>query len=118
MMIVAGLLAVVPFVLMRQSPEARAANRIRAAYYKAQEPLFRVGANELDANRFAVDLKAIDLEGAPADVEAAMIRMIAAVDHANETRWKNGDTNAANEWVATGKRDLLRALDRWRGQPF
>lgn len=28
------------------------------------------------------------------------------------------DINAANNRVADRKRDLLRALDRWRGQPF
>jgi hypothetical protein len=63
-------------------------------------------------------LRAIDLTGAPDDVEQTMIALIAAVEANALERRLAGNTNAANDRVAFAKRDLLRALDRWRGQPF
>jgi hypothetical protein len=112
----AAALIFVPFLLTRQAPEAKAANRIRDAYLAAERSVLRPSSGMREAERFLGKLKEIDTGSAPEDVQRAMTLMISAV----EARVYNpkADANAANERIATAKKDLIRALERWRGQPF
>ena len=108
----------VALILPRLRPTANAANSIRAAYHRAEQPVLRPGSGLPEVDQFARDLRAIDLTGAPRDVRDAMDAMIAVVEHNAIVRRSGGATNEANDLVACRKRDLLRALDRWRGQPY
>ena len=47
-----------------------------------------------------------------------MARMISVVEANLQTRQSGGNVDAANDRVADAKKDLIRALEKWRGQPF
>ena len=47
-----------------------------------------------------------------------MTSMVSAVEANTHVRRLGGDTNAAKDRVAAAKKDLIRALEKWRGQPF
>ena len=70
------------------------------------------------SREIALDLKGIDLTGAPQDVRETMAAIIRAVEENATVRRTGGDTNAANDKVAFAKRDLLRALEKWREKPY
>ena len=119
LIIIIGIIAMLAaLILPRLRPTADASNRIRAAYHKAEAPVLRPGSDLPEDDQFARDLRAIDLKGAPDDVEGAMNALIVAVEANAVDRRTGGNTNAANDRVALAKRDLLRALDGWRGQPY
>ena len=109
-------------ILPRLSPTANASNRIRAAYNKGEQPVLKPGSDSPEVDQFARDLRGIDLTGAPDDVERTMSALIVAVEaNAVDRRLAQRmqvDIEAANNRVADRKRDLLRALDQWRGQPY
>src|SRR5688572_12882008 len=94
-------------ILPRLRPSADAANRIREAYSRAEEPVSRPGSDLPEVDQFARDLKGIDLTGAPQDVRETMAAIILAVEGNATVRRTGGDTNAANDKVAFAKRDLL-----------
>jgi hypothetical protein len=71
-----------------------------------------------EVERFLHRLNVIDTADAPQDVQRAMTVMVSAVEANAHVRRTHGNTNAANQRVATAKRDFLRALEKWRGQPF
>ena len=108
----------VALILPRLRQTADAANRIRAAYHRAEAPVLRPGSDLPEVDQFARDLRAIDLTGAPDEVERTMNALIVAVEANAVDRRTGGNTDAANERVALAKRDLVRALDKWRGQPY
>jgi hypothetical protein len=118
--LLASVLILVPFFLSRQRPEAKAANRIREQYLAAETWILARGNNPRweDVDEFLGKLKSIDVTGAPADVERAFLLFTAAVE-AN-VRWRTLGVNVteSNEHVAERKREFVRALDRWRGEPF
>jgi hypothetical protein len=119
LIITIGVLAMLAAVVLhRFRPTADAANRIRADYYKAEAPVLRPGSGLSEIDQFARDLRAIDLAGAPVDVEKAMNAMIVAVEGNAVDRRMGWNTNAANDRVTNAKGDLLRAWSKWRGQPF
>ena len=47
-----------------------------------------------------------------------MALMISVVEANLAVRRTGGDVDTANDRVADAQKDLLRALDKWRGQPF
>ena len=123
LIIIIGALAMLAaLILPRLGPSADAANRIRADYLKAEAPVLKPGSDSPVVDQFARDLRGIDLTGAPDDVERTMSALIVAVEaNAVDRRLAQRmqvDIEAANNRVADRKRDLLRALDRWRGQPY
>ena len=73
-------LAVLPFLLWHQSPEAKAAQRIRAAVSEAEAPVHVPGSGTREAEAFAVSLKAIDQSGAAERLRSALRGYIAAVE--------------------------------------
>lgn len=99
-------------------PTADISNRIHSAYNEAEQPVLKLGSGLAEVDQFAQDLRTINMDGATQDVRDAMAAMINAVEENALVRRTGGDTNAANNKVAFAKRDLLRALDRWRGEPF
>jgi hypothetical protein len=117
--IIIGVFAMLTILILpRLRPTADASNRIRNAYHKAEAPVLRPGSDLPEVEQFARDLRAIDLSGAPDEVEKALNALIVTVEANAVDRRVGGDTNAANDRVAMAKRDLLRTLDKWRGQPF
>ena len=105
-------------ILPRMRAPADVSNRIHAAYNEEEQSVLKPGSGLAEVDQFARDLRTINLDGATQDVRDAMAAMIAAVEENAIVRRTGGDTNAANDKVAFAKRDLLRALDRWRGQRF
>ena len=101
-MTIAGLaviLSIAPFLLMRQSPEIKAANRIHKQYRTAEAPVLRPGSGVPDAEKFLVDLKAIDVADAPEEVQRSMARMISVVEANLAARQYGGDVDASNDHV-------------------
>lgn len=114
-----GILAMLAALFLpRLRPSADAANRIRADYYKAEAPVLRPDSGLPEIEQFGRDLRAIDMTGAPVDVERAMNALIVAVEGSIVDQKMAWNTNAANDRVAIAKHDLLRAWGKWRGQPF
>jgi hypothetical protein len=109
-----------PPLLIRQSPQARSANRIRNDYNAVEATLKRLGpdASWEQVDHFLGKLKGIDVADAPREVQEAYAALLSAVEANAHTRRSRGDTNAANERVATAKRNFVSTLERWRGQPF
>ena len=119
LIIIIGIIAMLAaLILPRLRPTADASNRIRAAYHKAEAPVLKPGSDLPEVEQFARDLRGIDLTGAPDDVERAMNALIVAAEANVVDRRTGGNTNAANDRVALAQHDLLRALDKWRAQPF
>ena len=114
---IAILVTVAPFLILRQTPEAKASQRILEAFRSAEAPVFAEGGLS-EVEKFATRLKAINLDDAPQDVREAMVAMIRTVEANAIVRRAGGDTNTANDKVAFAKRDLIRALEKWRGQPY
>lgn len=115
---IAVLAMLATFILPRFRTDTKAANRICDAFHKAQAPVLRPDSDLSDSVKFCQDLKAIDMTGAPADVREAMGSMIRHLDEFAVVYRVGGNIPAAQDKVAYAKRDLLRALERWRGQPF
>src|SRR3954462_13954910 len=63
LLIVVAVLATVPFLLRRESPGAKAAERIRNAVAVAEGPVHKPGSGNPDAEKFLLDLKAVDQSG-------------------------------------------------------
>jgi len=103
---------------MRQSPKAKAAESIKSRYLGAQAPVLRPDSGVRDAEKFLVDLKAIDVADAPQEVQQSMARMISVVEANLAMRRAGGNVDAANDRVVDALKELLRALEKWRGQPF
>ena len=112
------LLIFLPFVLSRQSPQVKTANRLHEQYLAAEAPVLRPDSGVREAERFLGALKAIDTDAAPKDVQLAMTKLTVAVEANLHTRESGGDVDAANDRVADARNSLIRALDKWRGQPF
>ena len=112
------LLIFLPFVLSRQSPQVKTANRLHEQYLAAEAPVLRPGSGVREAEQFLRDLKAIDTDKTPKDVELAMTKITVAVGANLYIRQSGGNVDATNDRVAAAKRDLIQALDRWRGQPY
>ena len=75
-MLIAGiamLLTAIPFLLTRQTANSKAANRIKARYLAAQAPVLRPSSGVREAEKFLLDLKAIDVADAPQEVRHAML---------------------------------------------
>lgn len=47
-----------------------------------------------------------------------MARMISVVEANLAVRQSGGDVDTANERVVAAQKVLMRALEKWRGQPF
>jgi hypothetical protein len=78
-MIVAGIAmgaTLPPFLLTRQKPEAKAANRIREQYLAEKSWILQRGDNATwhDLDAFLGWLKSIDTGKAPQDIQSAMTR--------------------------------------------
>jgi hypothetical protein len=118
--VLAALLVLIPFVLTRHKPEARVANRIRNQYNATEAALTGLGpdASWEQVDHFLGKLKGIDTTDAPREVQDSYAALLVAVEANANTRRTHGDTNAANERVATAKRNFVSTLERWRGQPF
>lgn len=112
------LLMFLPFVLSRQKTEAKAANRIREQYLAAEAPVLRPGCGLREAEQFLSNLKAIDTDKTPKDVELAMTKLTVAVGANLYIRQSGGNVDATNDRVAAAKKALIGELDRWRGQPY
>ena len=112
------LLMFMPFVLSRQKTEAKAANRIRELYLAAEAPVLRPGSGVREAEQVLWNLKAIDTDGAPKDVQLAFTKLTVAVGANVYIRQSGGDVDASNDRVEDAKKNLIRALDQWRGRPF
>lgn len=113
------LLMFMPFVLSRQKAEAKAANRFREQYLAAEAPVLRPGCSLREAEQFLSNLKAIDTDKTPKDVELAMTKLTVAVGANLYIRQESGgDVDATNDRLADARNDLMRALEKWRGQPF
>lgn len=93
---------------MRQSPAIKAADRIRGQYLRAQAPVLQPDSGVREAEKFLVDLKAIDVADAPGEVQQSMARMISVVEANLAVRRSGGDVDAANDG----------AVEKWRGQPY
>ena len=64
------------FVVSRMRPTAEVSNRIHAAYNEAEQPVLKPGSGLVEADKFAADLRRIDLDGATQDVKDAMAALI------------------------------------------
>jgi len=77
-MLIAGIvmvLTIAPFLLMRQSHEAKAANRIRNQYLAVEAPILRLppDASWEKVDHFLGKLKEIDTDEAPQDVQRSTL---------------------------------------------
>ena len=62
-----------------------------------------------------MDLKAIDTDKAPRDVQLAMTKLIVMVESNLHVRFYRGNVDAANDGVADAAKDLKRALESGAG---
>ncbi len=109
-------LIVLPF-LLRQSPQTRAAKRIREAVSKAEAPMRNPGGIP-EIERFIADLKAVDLTDAPPSLPLLLSNYIAAAEQNVIVRRAQGDTNAANDVVAAAKRAFTSSTQNQRALPY
>ena len=100
---------------MRFSTKARATDRVFKEYARAETPVATADGGLPAVEKFASDLKAIDLKRAPEAVHHAMARMIQAVEKNAAVHRAGGNTNAANDDLAMARRDFVSTMDRLRG---
>jgi hypothetical protein len=115
------MLLAVRFILWQQSPQTKAAQRIRNAVATAEEPVHKPGSGVADVEKFLADLKAIDQTDAPPEIKAALQHYIAVVESNLALRHsgaKQGEIDASNEQVGDARRAFLRAADQARGEPY
>lgn len=118
MLIVVAVLAIVPFLLRKQSPEAKAAERIRNAVAVAEEPVHKPGSGNPEAEKFLLDLKAVDQSGASSNLKAALQSYISVVESNLVIRRAGQDPTDSNYQVREARKRFLRAVDSDRGQPY
>ena len=101
-------LVFVPLMLIKTKPITKDDDRVWQQYLKAEAPILVPGSGTAEAEKFAADLRAIDLTGAPSDVQKAMSSYIAAVETNLVVRRAGGNVATANEQVVEAKRSSPR----------
>ena len=92
-----------------------AIRRVRNGVQAAEDQIPRVGGGLADVDRFAANLRAIDIAGAPQDLRVALSNYIAAVEKHGEA-WRQGGYNAVTaDKVAEAQTEFRRVLVKPRG---
>ena len=107
-------LVFIPIMLMKVKPMPKGDDRVWKEYLKAEAPILVPGSGTKEAEKFAADLRAIDLSGAPSNVRSAMENCIAVVERNLAVRRAGGDVEASNE----AKKVFSKAIGRWKARRF
>ena len=111
-------LVFIPIMLMKVKPVPKRDDRVWKEYVKAEAPILVPGSGTEEAEKFAADLRAIDLSGAPSYVRRAMENYIAVVERNLAVRRAGGDVEASNEEVVRAKKVFSKAIGRWKARRF